>query len=119
MSYDFFLGRPKNRQDPAGCISGGNLLDLGEPEKVARDIEQLTGPLQWAHDDIPGHGPMLSSTYRGTDTWYEFILHDDPVIVLKVRTSHRTRTRELIPKLCSACDLYAFDPQTGELAFEP
>jgi hypothetical protein len=80
-------------------------------------VEELVGPLKWAERQRPDAVPTRwSSPYEGGDTWYEFILHGDPVIVISVRTSHRTDTRSLIPRICRALDLYAFDPQTTMLA---
>ena len=120
MSYDFFLGRPKDRANAIGCICDGELIALGMPKDVSGKLESLLGPLTWSDEPIPDAEPMRwSGPYEGGDTWYEFILHGDPVIVIQVRTSHRTNTRGLIPRICRALDLYAFDTQTNTLAGQP
>lgn len=110
MSYDFFMMKPKAEIRSTQDLSEDTLL-VQDPEVVVQALTALLPELTWKRAPDGNWSGALQSD----DTWYEFRIDARPDHVWLVRTSRRTNTRRLIPLICDALGLLAFDGQTNLL----
>ncbi len=54
---------------------------------------------------------LIFGSLDGDDGWYEFVLYEDPNKSFSINTAPGARTRWLIPEICDALGLVAFDRQ--------
>ena len=92
--------------------------DLGEdtllrqdPSALVEALSTLFPELKWRKES---DGAWFGSL-DGEDTWYEFRIDAEPDYVWSVYTSRRTNSRRLIPVICNALDVIAFDGQANLL----
>lgn len=92
--------------------------DLGEhtllrqdPSALVEALSSLFPQAAWREETDAGWFGSL----QGDDTWYEFRIGAEPDYAWSVRTSHLTRTRKLVPIICDALGLLAFDGQVNVL----
>lgn len=106
MSYDFYLMKPKAEIRSQQDLGEENLLKQDQTA-IVNALTELFPTLLWSRSDDGGRFGALD----GEDTWYEFRIGPVPDHVWVIHTSHKTRTRILIPFLCKALGLIAFDGQ--------
>jgi hypothetical protein len=107
VSYDFFMMKPKVTIGAADELSEETLLEQ-EPSALVAALSALFPELVWRREM---KGDWFGSL-DGEDTWYEFRIDAKPDLIWSIHTSRLTRTRNLIPRICSALGLVAFDRQT-------
>jgi hypothetical protein len=110
MSYDFLMMKPAAAiQSPEEVRE--EVLALQDPRTVMEGLDRLAPRIAWRRT---GDGGWFGSL-DGEDTWYEFRIGEAPDHVWSVCTSHQAATRQLIPAICRALGVVAFDGQAGTL----
>ena len=110
MSYDFLMMKPTDTiRSPEEVRE--EVLALQDPKAVIEGLDRLAPQIAWRRTDDGGWFGSLD----GEDTWYEFRIGEAPDQVWSVCTSHHAGTRLLIPAICRALGLVAFDGQAGTL----
>jgi hypothetical protein len=110
MSYDFLMMKPKVEISSPDDLGEDTLL-CQNPSVLVEALSALFPQLAWQKRDDGGWFGSLD----GDDTWYEFRIDAEPDYVWSVHTSHRTNTRKLIPVICDALGVIAFDGQALRL----
>jgi hypothetical protein len=109
MSYDFLMMKPRTEILFAQDL-GEETLFQQDPDATVQALSALFPELAWSREEDDWFGSL-----QGDDTWYEFRIEARPDFAWTVRTSHRTNTRSLIPVICNALGLLAFDGQANLL----
>lgn len=110
MSYDFMMLKPAAAiQSPEEVRE--EVLALQDPMTVIEGLDRLVPQIAWRHTDDGGWFGSLD----GEDTWYEFRIGAAPDHVWSICTSHQATTRMLIPAICRALGVVAFDGQARTL----
>jgi len=106
MSYDFLMMKPT-----AAIQSPEEVLALQDPETVKESLDRLAPQIAWRRVENGGWFGSLN----GEDIWYEFRIGAAPDHMWSVCASHQAATRQLIPAICRALGVVAFDGQAGTL----
>lgn len=110
MSYDFLMMKPTAAiQSPQDVLE--EVLALQDPKTVMEGLDRHFPQIAW---ERTANGGWFGSL-NGEDTWYEFRIGEAPDQVWSVCTSHQAATRLLIPAICRALGVVAFDGQAGTL----
>jgi hypothetical protein len=108
MSYDFYMMKPK--------IEINSPDDLAEEALLQQDPDALVPSLSALFPELTWQRERDGSWFGSLDgEGYEFRIDAKPDHMWSVHTSHRTNTRKLIPVICDALDLIAFDGQKNLL----
>lgn len=110
MSYDFLMFKPKVEVSAPADLGEATLLKQ-EPAEVVRALSTLFPSARWRQQSDGGWFGSLD----GDDTWYEFRIDAAPSYEWAIRTTHLTRSRKLVPHICNALGLVAFDGQAVAL----
>ena len=110
MSYDFYMMKPRLAIRSPDDLSEETLLEQ-EPSALVASLSALFPELAWRRETEGGWFGSLD----GEDTRYEFRIDARPSLMWSIHTSHRTRTRNLIPLICNALGVLAFDGQACSL----
>jgi hypothetical protein len=108
MSYDFLMMKPKSEIRSAYDLGEDTLLQQ-DPSTLVHALSTLFPELAWRKEADGGWFGSL----QGDDSWYEFRIGVKPDYTWSVCTSHRTNTRKLIPTICNALGVIAFDGQAN------
>jgi hypothetical protein len=110
MSYDFLMMKPiAALQSPEDVRE--EMLALQDSKTVIEGLDKLAPQIAWRRTEDGGWFGSLD----GEDTWYEFRIGEASDYVWSVCTSHGATTRDLIPAICRALGVVAFDGQAGTL----
>lgn len=110
MSYDFLLMKPiAPIQSPSDLRE--ETLAVQDPAATLAALRVLVPAAQWRQEADGGWFGSLDSE----DGWYEFRIGPVSDIAWSIATSHRAGSRSLVPRICAALDLIAFDGQANEL----
>ncbi|MBR0754149.1 hypothetical protein JQ604_18345 [Bradyrhizobium jicamae] len=110
MTYGFMMFKPKGAV-PAIDDLGEDTLVLQEPAVVVAGLTALCPDIAWRREDDGGWFGALD----GEDGWYEFRIGAEPDLCWTISTSHRASTRKLVPEICNALGVVAFDGQVMSL----
>jgi len=110
MSYDFLMFKPKVQIRTTADLGEETLLHQ-DPSALMQALSALFPQLRWQEETS---GSWFGSL-EGDDTWYEFRIDAKPDFAWSIHTSHRTNTRKLIPAICNALGVLAFDGQANLL----
>ena len=110
MSYDFLMMKPTAAIQSAEEVRE-EVLSLQDPKTVKEGLDRLCPQIAW---ERTANGGWFGSL-NGEDTWYEFRIGEAPDHVWSVCTSHQAATRQLVPAICRALEVVAFDGQAGTL----
>jgi hypothetical protein len=114
MSHDFMMMLPK--ADVATEIE--SLEDFGERTLLRQDPAALVDALSALFPELAWRretdGGWSASLLRDEGS-YEFTIGAEPDYSWSVCTSHRINTRSLVPIICDALGLLAFDGQANVL----
>ncbi|MFO1086901.1 MAG: hypothetical protein U1E21_20290 [Reyranellaceae bacterium] len=110
MSYDFLMMKPSALIRSPEEVSEETLA-LQDPQAIVAALERFSPQIAWRRTPDGG----WSGSLDGEDTWYEFRIGESPDYTWSICTSHRTDTRSLIPAICDALGVVAFDGQAGTM----
>jgi hypothetical protein len=113
MSYDFLMMKPIAPIQSAEEVRE-EVLALQDPKTVVEGLRRFAPQIAWRREPDGGWFGSLD----GEDTWYEFRIGEAVDHVWSICTSHGAATRSLIPVICEALGVIAFDGQTGTLIGE-
>jgi len=85
---------------------------IGTGSEIQEELTLLYPETVWTHEP---RFNSITGMLHGPDTWYEFWLTEAPNKSFSIRTSRLTGTRSLIPQICRALGLVAFDGQACTL----
>lgn len=110
MSYDFLMMKPSASIRSPEEVSEETLA-LQDPRTIVEALKRFAPRIAWHRTPDGGWFGSLD----GEDTRYEFRIGEAADYTWSICTSHRTRTRSLIPAICHALGVVAFDEQAGTL----
>jgi hypothetical protein len=85
---------------------------IGTGAEIQAELSRLYPSIVWSRSP---KFRLINGTLDGPDTWYEFSLREAADKSFSIHTSHRTNERGLIPEICRALGLVAFDGQVYAL----
>jgi hypothetical protein len=112
MSYDFLMFKVTEAVRAPEDLAEETTEIIGTGAEIQEELALLYPETVWTHDP---RFRSIRGRLDGPDTWYEFCLDEAPEKCFSIRTSRRTGTRSLIPQICRALGLVAFDGQTCTL----
>ncbi|MGH7091917.1 MAG: hypothetical protein ACREFB_00095 [Stellaceae bacterium] len=108
MSYRFMMFRASGAVRTPNDLSE-DTTDFHQPGNELQDaLARLYPRTQWHRSD---EQRLIFGSLDGEDGWYEFVLYQDPSKSFSINTSPDAETRRLIPEICTALGLVAFDSQ--------
>jgi hypothetical protein len=113
MSYDFVMMKPIAAIESPQDVRE-EVLALQDPKSIIEGLDRLAPQIAWQRTTDGGWFGSLD----GADTWYEFRIGEASDYTWSVCTSHGASTRHLIPVICRALGVVAFDGQAGTLIAE-
>lgn len=112
MSYDFMMFRVTgNVRTPDDLAEETTKLHAPGSELQVQ-LSRLYPTIEW-HRSEPQR--VMFGNLDGVDGWYEFMLYEDPNKTFSIKTSDGADTRWLIPEICEALGVVAFDGQAYAL----
>lgn len=106
MSYDFLIFKPRKPIRSMEDMEEGAFLQQ-DPVIVVNVLSEMNPSTNWSREPDGGWFGSLDSE----DGWYEFRVPATPDLCWTIHTSRRTATRSLVPAICRALGLIAFDGQ--------
>ena len=114
MSYGFLIFKPKIQINSQHDLSE-ETVELQHPDHVMRALSELLPSLSWSRIYADSFWEALTEDDHGR---YEFHVGPEIKEAWSINTSHRTTTRSLIPRICKALGVIAFDGQAMKIIDE-
>jgi hypothetical protein len=98
---------------PVGEVKSPNDLSeettavIGSDEEIRHALSRLYPEIDWQDGQF--------GSLNASDKWYEFRLYDPKGKSFAICTSHGAGERLLVPEICRALGLVAFDGQLSQL----
>jgi hypothetical protein len=106
MSYDFLMMKPAVEIRGQADIGEDTLL-VQEPGAVVEALSTIAPTVVWRREP---DGAWFGAV-EANDGRYEFRVGAEPELVWRINASRRARTHNLVPTICRALGLIAFDGQ--------
>jgi hypothetical protein len=103
MSYDFMMFRPVGEVRSPDDLSEETTAIIGSAAEIREALSRLYPTLGWRDEHF--------GSLAAPDGWYEFRLSLDDQKSFSICTSFRADEHRLIPEICRALGLVAFDGQ--------
>jgi|SRR5580692_9151174 hypothetical protein len=103
MSYDFMMFKPVGELRSPDDLSEETTAVIGSVAEIREALSRLYPEIDWQDEHF--------GSLDGPDSWYEFCLSADDQKCFSIHTSFRANERRLIPEICRALGLVAFDGQ--------
>jgi hypothetical protein len=112
MSYDFMMFKVTGAVRSPLDLAEETTEIIGTGAEIQEELTLLYPEIVWTYEP---RFQSITGMLDGPDTWYEFRLSEAPDKCFSICTSRLTGTRSLVPEICEALGLVAFDGQANVL----
>jgi len=112
MSYGFMMFMAAASVRSPDDLSEETTEFLTPGVEIQAQLSRLYPAIDWHRSEAQR---LIFGSLEGQDGWYEFVLYEDAHKSFSINTSLGAKTRWLIPEICEALGLVAFDRQAYAL----
>jgi hypothetical protein len=112
LSYDFLMFKVTDAVGSPDDLADETTEIIGTGAAIRAQLSQLYPAITWTRIE---QTRSIFGALDGPGAWYEFSLDEAAAKTFSIHTSHHMDERSLIPEICRALGLVAFDGQAYAL----